>query len=182
MSHAGLAAIPSLPANGIHVGPLLVHAYGVLYVIGVVAAVMLTSRLWRRRGGSRDLVYDVALWGFPAGLIGGRLYFVATSWSEVPARWWGPLAVWRGGLGIWGGIALGTLVGVWRLRRAGADVPRFLDAAAPALLGGGAMGRGANSFNRELCGRPTSLPWGIEIDPEHRPDGYATATTFHPTF
>src|SRR3954467_12868465 len=147
MSHAGLAAIPSLPANGIHVGPLLVHAYGVLYVIGVVAAVTLTSRLWRRRGGSRELVYDVALWGFPAGLIGGRLYFVATSWSEVPARWWGPLAVWRGGLGIWGGIGLGTLDGLWRLRRAGADVARFVDVAAPGLLVAQAIGRIGNYFN-----------------------------------
>jgi prolipoprotein diacylglyceryl transferase len=90
--------------------------------------------------------------------------------------------VWRGGLGIWGGIALGTLVGIWRLRRAGADVPRFLDAAAPALLVAQSIGRVGNYFNQELFGRPTSLPWAIEIDPAHRPLGYKDATTFHPTF
>ena len=101
-----------------------------MYAVGVLAAVALTSRLWERRSGSRTLVHDVALWAFPAGLLGGRLYFVATSWSEVPRHWWGPLAVWEGGLSIWGGIALGTLVGLWRLRRAGADVAAFMDVAA----------------------------------------------------
>src|SRR4051794_4355389 len=182
MSGMGLAAIPSPPANGVHVGPLLVHAYGVMYAIAVLAAVTLTSRLWRRRGGSRELVYDVALWGFPAGLIGGRLYFVATSWSEVPAHWWGPLAVWQGGLSIWGGIALGTLVGLWRLRRAGADITSFVDVAAPGLLVAQAIGRIGNYFNQELFGSPTQLPWALKIDPAHRPPGYEQFATFHPTF
>jgi prolipoprotein diacylglyceryl transferase len=127
-------------------------------------------------------VFEVALWGFPAGLIGGRLYYLATSWDQVPDPWWGPLAVWKGGLGIWGGIALGTLVGVWRLRRAGADTARFMDAAAPALLVAQAIGRIGNYFNQELFGRPTDLPWALEIAPEHRPERYATSPTFHPTF
>ena len=123
------------------------------------------SRRWEAQGGSRELVQDVALWGFPAGIVGGRLYFLATSWNEVPDHWWGPFAVWKGGLGIWGGIALGTAVGIWRLRRAGADVPRFLDAAAPALLVAQAIGRIGNYFNQELYGRPTSLPWGLRDRP-----------------
>src|SRR5215204_71492 len=76
-----------------------------------------------------------------AGLIGGRLYFIATSWSEVPSHWWGPLAVWKGGLSIWGGIVLGTVVGVWRLRRARADAYAFMDVAAPGLLIAQAIGR-----------------------------------------
>src|SRR5919197_877299 len=136
-----LASIPSPPSNGLHLGPLFIHAYGLAYVVGVLAAIAITTRRWEARGGSRELVQEVALWGFPAGLIGGRLYFLATSWSEVPNHWWGPLAVWRGGLGIWGGIALGTAVGIWRLHRADADIPRFLDAAAPALLVAQAIGR-----------------------------------------
>src|SRR6266540_1392535 len=126
-----LASIPSPAGNGLHLGPLFVHAYGLAYIAAVMAAIAITARRWEARGGDRDLVNEVALWGFPAGLIGGRLYFLATSWNEVPDHWWGPLAVWKGGLGIWGGIALGTAVGVWRLHRAGVDVPRFLDAAAP---------------------------------------------------
>jgi prolipoprotein diacylglyceryl transferase len=177
-----LASIPSPAENGVHVGPLLLHAYGLMYALGVIAAVALTVRLWQRRRGERELVYDIALWGFPAGLLGGRLYFLATSWSEVPDHWWGPLAIWKGGLSIWGGIALGTLVGVWRLRRAGVDVAAFMDAAAPGLLVAQAIGRIGNYFNQELFGGPSDLPWALRIDREHRPAGYLDYATFHPTF
>jgi hypothetical protein len=77
---------------------------------------------------------------------------------------------------------MGTAVGLWRAHRAGADLPLLMDAAAPALLVAQAIGRVGNYFNQELFGRPTSLPWGLEIDPEHRPDRYAADPTFHPTF
>jgi prolipoprotein diacylglyceryl transferase len=177
-----LASIPSPPSNGLHLGPFFVHAYGLAYVAALVAAVAITTRRWERAGGDRDLVYEVALWGFPAGLIGGRLYFLATSWDQVPAHWWGPFAVWDGGLGIWGGIACGTLAGLWVLRRRGANVPRFLDAAAPALLVAQAIGRIGNYFNQELFGGPTGLPWALQIAPAHRPLGYEQFATFHPTF
>jgi prolipoprotein diacylglyceryl transferase len=177
-----VAAIPSPGANGIHIGPVEFHVYGLCYVVAIVAAIRITARRWGAEGGSRELPLQVAVWGVPAGLIGGRLYYLATSWDEVPHRWWGPLAVWKGGLGIWGGIALGTLAGVWRLRRAGVDGARFMDAAAPGLLVAQSIGRVGNWFNQELFGRPTDLPWGLEIDPEHRPARYADATTFHPTF
>jgi prolipoprotein diacylglyceryl transferase len=177
-----LLSLPSPSSDGFDVGPLQVHAYGLCYVAAVLAAVLVTSRRWKRFGGDPELVQECALYGFPAGLIGGRLYFVITSWNEVPDEWWGPFAIWKGGLGIWGGIALGTAAGIWRLRRAGADVPRFLDAAAPGLLVAQAIGRVGNYFNQELFGRPTSLPWGLEIDPEHRPDRYLHSATFHPTF
>jgi prolipoprotein diacylglyceryl transferase len=177
-----LSSIPSPSFNGVHLGPLEIRIYGLAYVVAVVAAILITTRRWERQGGSRGLVREVALWGFPAGLIGGRLYFLATSWNEVPDHWWGPLAIWKGGLGIWGGIALGTLGGLWVLHRRGADVPRFLDAAAPGLLVAQAIGRIGNYFNQELFGGPTSLPWGLRIDPAHRPARYETYSTFHPTF
>jgi prolipoprotein diacylglyceryl transferase len=177
-----LASIPSPASNGVHVGPLFVHAYGLAYAVAVAAAIAITARRWEAQGGDRGLVHEVALWGFPAGLVGGRLYFVATSWSEVPPHWWGPLAVWRGGLGIWGGIALGTLAGLVVLRRRGADIPAFLDAAAPGLLVAQAIGRVGNYFNQELFGRPTHLPWGLQIDPAHRPSAYLAQATFQPTF
>ena len=182
MLRAVLASLPSPSASGFHVGPLYVHAYGLAYIAGVIAAVAITSRRWEARGGSRDLVHEVALWAFPAGLIGGRLYFLATSWDEVPPHWWGPFAVWEGGLGIWGGIAAGTLAGLLVLRRRGADLSAFLDAAAPGLLVAQAIGRVGNYFNQELFGGPTNLPWGLEIDAAHRPSGYADFATFHPTF
>ena len=126
---------------------------------------------WKAQGGNPELVYEVALWAFPAGLIGGRLYFLATSWSEVPDHWWGPFAIWDGGLGIWGGITGGILAGLWRTAPARADFPEFLDAAAPALLVAQAIGRVGNYFNQELFGGPTALPWALEIDPAHRPAG-----------
>ena len=176
------AFIPSPSSSGVHLGPLFVHAYGLMYVLGVAAAIALTVRRWERHGGRRELVYDVARWGFPAGLLGARLYNLATSWNDVPHHWWGPLAIWKGGLGIWGGIAAGALAGLWRLRRAGADIPAFMDAAAPGLLVAQAIGRIGNYFNQELFGAPTTLPWGLEIDPVHRPAGYEHYGTFHPTF
>jgi prolipoprotein diacylglyceryl transferase len=177
-----LWSIPSPSANGLHIGPLFIHAYGLAYVLAVTAAVMLTRRRWEAVGGKRELVYDVALWGFPAGVVGGRLYFLATSWNEVPPHWWGPFAVWKGGLGIWGGITLGALVGLWRIHRAGASKTLFMDAGAPGILVAQAIGRIGNYFNQELFGKPSSLPWALKIDVAHRPAAYARYTTFEPMF
>src|SRR5580693_7219281 len=182
MIHLPTAYIPSPPENGFYVGPLFVHAYGLAYVVAVMAAIIVTVRRWEAVGGHRDLVYDVALWAFPAGLIGGRLYFVITTPSQMPNHWWGPFAIWDGGLGIWGGIALGAAVGIWRVHRHGADVVRFMDAVAPALLVAQAIGRVGNYFNQELFGVPSTLPWALQISPQFRPAGYAQYTTFHPTF
>ena len=174
----GTGFIPSPQSNGLHVGPFFFHAYGIAYVFAVAAAVWVTRRRW----GEPKLVHEVALWGFPAGLIGGRIYFLITTPSQVPDHWWGPFAIWQGGLGIWGGIAGGVLGGLWVLRRRAVDIPAFMDAAAPALLVAQAIGRVGNYFNQELFGKPTSLPWGLKIDPAHRPPGYQQFSTFQPTF
>jgi prolipoprotein diacylglyceryl transferase len=177
-----LAFLPSPAENGFHIGPLFFRAYGICYVFAVLGAVVVTTRRWEKLGGDGALVQECALWGFPAGLIGGRIYFLITSWNEVPDAWWGPFAIWRGGLGIWGGIAGGVLVGILVLRHRGANIPLFMDCVAPGLLVAQAIGRVGNWFNQELFGGPTTLPWGLEIDPEHRPAGYANDATFHPTF
>jgi len=176
------ASIPSPSSGQIPIGPLSVHAYGLMYVLAVLAAILVTSRRWEARGGNRLLVQEVALWGFPAGLIGGRLYFDITSSGDVPDHWWGPFAVWDGGMGLWGGIALGVIGGILVLRRRGIPVATFLDVAAPALLVAQAIGRLGNWFNQELFGKPTSLPWGLRIDPDQRPPGYEQFSTFQPTF
>jgi len=101
--------------------------------------------------------------------------------------WYGVFAVWDGGLGIWGGIALATVVGLWRLRRHGVNTAQFMDAVAPALLVAQGIGRIGNYFNKELFGSPTSLPWGLEIPYQYRlsggiPDKYLNFSTFQPTF
>jgi len=179
---SSIASIPSPSQPGIGVGPFEIHAYGLMYALAVTAAVLIVRRRWRALGGDPDLPLRVAIWAFPAGLIGGRLYFDITSFGEMPHTWYGPIAIWDGGLGIWGGIAAGAAVGVWRVHREGVSVPAFMDATAPALLVAQAIGRVGNYFNQELFGGPTSLPWGLQISPEHRPEGYLHYATFQPTF
>ena len=182
-----LAFIPSPPVNGIHLGPLLIHVYGLMYVIGIALAIYITGRRWAEAGGDRSLVYDVALWAVPAGIIGGRIYFDITTPFDMPHHWWGPFAVWDGGLGIWGGVALAALIGAWRVRRAGASVGVFMNAVAPALLVAQAIGRIGNYFNQELFGKPSSLPWAVEISRAARltsgmPAADMRFSTFQPSF
>jgi prolipoprotein diacylglyceryl transferase len=174
--------IPSPSENGFHLGPLFIHYYGLMYVIGITLAILITQRRWKAVGGDPSLVGDVALWAVPAGIIGGRIYFDITTPKYIPHHWYGVLAVWDGGLGIWGGIAAGAAVGVWRVRRHKANGALFADAVAPALLVAQAIGRIGNYFNKELFGGPTSLPWGLYIPPSYRPTGYLGYTTFQPTF
>jgi prolipoprotein diacylglyceryl transferase len=179
-----LGFIPSPSANGFSLGPFFFHFYGIAYVFAVTAAILVSRWGWRRQGGDPDLVYEVAMWAFPAGLIGGRIYFDITTPSQVPDHWWGVFAVWQGGLGIWGGIAGGAAVGLWvaarRLSRA--ELRRFMDVVAPGLLIAQAIGRVGNYFNQELFGKPTKLPWGLEISLAHRPPGFLAYATFQPTF
>jgi len=178
------AFIPSPASNGFHIGPLFFHAYGLMYVLAVAAAIFVSRRRWAKAGGDPELIYEVAMWGFPAGLIGGRIYFDITTPSQIPDHWWGVFAIWQGGLGIWGGIAGGAAGGLWVLHRRldRADIRRFMDAAAPGLLVAQAIGRVGNYFNQELFGKPTTLPWGLKIDLAHRPLGYERFATFQPTF
>jgi prolipoprotein diacylglyceryl transferase len=177
-----LSFIPSPSTNGFHIGPLFIHYYGLMYVIGITLAVIISQRRIRKLGGDPALIGDVALWAVPAGIIGGRIYFDITTPNDIPHVWYGPFAIWTGGLGIWGGVALGGLVGAWRVRRAGAKVALYADAIAPALLVAQAVGRIGNYFNKELFGAPTTLPWGLIIPYAYRPAGYHQYRTFEPTF
>jgi len=177
-----LSFIPSPSTNGFHLGPVFIHIYGLMYVIGITLAVLITQRRVRNAGGNSAVVGDMALWAVPAGIIGGRIYFDITTPSQIPHVWYGVFAVWSGGLGIWGGIAVGVLVGAWRVRRAGQSVALFADAVAPALLVAQAVGRIGNYFNKELFGGPTTLPWALEIPKHFRPLHYGQFATFQPTF
>lgn len=179
---AVLASIPSPGSSAIEVGPLSLRAYGLMIALGVLAAIELGRRRFAAKGLDPDDVAAIALWAVPAGLVGARLYHVITDWKRFQGDWWSAFAVWEGGLGVPGGILLGTLVGVWVAKRRGIDLGLAADALAPAIPLAQAIGRLGNWFNQEVFGRPTDLPWGLEIDPENRPDQYVDSPTFHPTF
>ena len=174
--------IPSPSINGFHIGPLFIHFYAVMYLIGIAVAIIMTRRRWAAAGGDPELIYDVAMWSVPAGIIGGRIYFDITTPADIPHVWYGVFALWSGGLGIWGAIPVAVAVGIWRTRRAGGNVPVIMDAVAPALLVAQGIGRVGNYFNKELFGGPTSLPWGLNIPLADRPAGYTAFAYFQPTF
>ena len=159
-----LASIPS-PSTGVwYLGPIPIRAYALCIIAGVL----------------------VAVWAVPFGIVGGRIYHVITDpelyFGSGPN--WRPLAslyIWEGGLGIWGAVALGALGAYIGCRRRGLRFSAFADAVAPAIALGQAIGRWGNYFNQELYGKPTTLPWGLEIDRAHRGD-LQRYSTFQPTF
>ncbi|MDU0478005.1 prolipoprotein diacylglyceryl transferase [Staphylococcus chromogenes] len=161
-----LAFIPSPPQGVWQLGPIPIRAYALCIVAGIIAAVVVAKRRYADRGGDPDVVLDAALVAVPAGIIGGRLYHVATDNDQYFCADCNPidaLKITNGGLGIWGAVALGVLA-VWvmmRLRRL--PIAPLADAAAPGVILAQAIGRLGNYFNQELYGGPTSLPWGLEI-------------------
>ena len=186
-----LAFIPSPGSNEIVLGPLHLRAYGLMIALGVFAAIEISRRRWAARGGDPEDISAIALWAVPAGLIGARIYHVITDNELYRGHWFdnpfaggaqSPLMIWNGGLGIPGGIALGVAVGLWAGHRRGMRLSAGLDVVAPAMAVAQAIGRLGNYFNQELFGRPTSLPWGLEISLAHRPIGYEQFSTFQPTF
>ena len=177
-----LASIPSPPSGTLEIGPLNLRAYGVMIALGVVAAVWLCGRLLEQKGiGTTDDASAAALWGVGAGIIGARLYHVATEWSSFSDDLGSIPKIWEGGLGIPGGLLAGVVAGLWAATRRGIPPAMMLTCAAPAIPLAQAIGRWGNWFNQELFGRPTDLPWALEIDDAHNL-GYPEGTTFHPTF
>lgn len=177
--------IPS-PSTGVwDIGPFPLRAYALGIIVGALLAIWIGEKRMQARGGRAGLVSDVALWAIPFGIVGARVYHVATD----PELYFGPgrdawrvFLIWEGGLGIWGAIAGGAL-GAWiAMRREDVRFSVLADSLAPGLLVAQAVGRLGNWFNQELFGKPTTLPWGLEIDDLHRPVGYEAFATFHPTF
>lgn len=180
-----IRSIPS-PDQGVwFIGWFPIRAYAMCILAGIVVAVWITQKRLNKRGGKPGQALDVAVWAVPLGIIGGRLYHVISSPQAYFGEGGHPLnafKIWEGGLGIWGAVALGTL-GVWiGCRRNGVDFLDYADSAAPGLAVAQAIGRFGNYFNQELFGGPTTLPWGLEISPTHRPIGYEQYATFQPTF
>ena len=187
-----LASIPSPSSGVIHLGPLPIRAYALCIIAGIVVAVWVGDRRLVARGGPKGAMAEIATWAVPAGLIGARLYHLATN----PELYWGKngqgtlaaFEIWHGGIGIWGAISGGAF-GAWlACRRKGIPLALVAGALAPGLALAQAVGRWGNYFNQELFGGPTSLPWGLEISPANcpsqylSPDGTHCLRTFHPTF
>lgn len=185
-----LAALPSPSSNEIVLGPLHLRAYGLMIAIGVIVAVWIAQRRWEARGGLADDITTIALWAVPAGLIGSRIYHVVTDYNRLycgppsceGSIWPDAFQLWRGGLGIPGGILFGLLGGLVVAKVKRWPIPELMDVCAPAIAVAQAIGRLGNWFNQEVYGRPTDLPWGLEIDTANRQGGYEAFSTFHPTF
>ena len=179
------ASIPS-PSQGVwHLGPLPLRAYAICILIGIFAGYWLGRKRWVARGGSAEVLADVIMWAVPFGLVGARIYHVITDAELYFGEGKHPidaLKIWHGGLGIWGAVAFGAL-GAWiACRRHKVPFLAVADAMAPGIALAQVVGRFGNYFNQELFGKPTNAPWGLEIDPAHRPDGFQDFATFHPTF
>lgn len=178
-------SIPS-PSTGVwNLGPFPLRAYALAIILGIIVAVVMGDRRWRKLGGKAGEISDIAVWAVPFGIVGGRIYHVITDaqlYFGAGANPIDALKIWQGGLGIWGAIAFGA-VGAWiGANRAGVRMAPLADVLAPGIVLAQAIGRWGNYFNQELFGSPTSLPWGLEIDLRYRPSGFEQFETFHPTF
>jgi prolipoprotein diacylglyceryl transferase len=177
-----LASIPSPSGNSISLGPLSLSAYGLMIALGVIAGIWLLGRQFEAKGlGTADDASSIGMWGVAAGIVGARLYHVVTDWDRFSDDLTAIPEIWKGGLGIPGGLLAGVAVGVWQGRNRGIPAAQLLTCAAPAVPLAQAIGRWGNWFNQELFGKPTDLPWGLEIDDAHNLE-YPVGTTFHPTF
>jgi prolipoprotein diacylglyceryl transferase len=178
-------SIPSPPVSGWNIFGFQLRLYAVSIIAGIVVGYLILQRRWQARGGRADSIDLVVAVAVPFGIVGARLYHVITDYQ----LYFGPgrdpldaLKIWQGGLGVWGAVALGALGGYLVARRRKLSFAALADAAAPGIIVAQGIGRLGNWFNQEVFGTPTTLPWGLEIDPQHRPAGYEQFETFHPTF
>jgi phosphatidylglycerol:prolipoprotein diacylglycerol transferase len=166
-----------------------IHFYGIIIMLGAIAAGFLAGREARRRGLDSEVVWDLLVWVILGGVIGARLWhvFTPTATSAYTTAFYlthpfNLIAIWDGGLGIPGAVIGGFIALYIYCRRHGYSPAVWADIAAPGVALGQAIGRWGNYFNQELYGAPTSLPWRIYIDPAHRLPAYAAYEYYHPLF
>ena len=175
---AALASIPSPSFNTIDIWPRPLTLYGLMIGLGIIAATMLARPRLAKRSIHPDTAIEMLMWLVPAGVVGARLYHVIT--DAKPLSQWHE--IWNGGLGIPGAIAGGAIGALLFIRNRKLPKSRTIDAIVPGVPLAQAVGRWGNWWNQELYGRPTDLPWGLEIDEAHRVAGFEDVETFHPTF
>jgi len=185
---AGLvASFPSPSSGTLSIGPLKIHAYGLMIALGVVAGVWLMGRRFEdKQIGTREDCNQMAVWAVLMGVIGSRLYHVATDWQKFEHHLSDIPKIWQGGLGIPGGLLFGIPTGLWVLKRRGVPVGLAANCGGPGIALAQAIGRWGNYWNQELFGKATTLPWAVRIDAAHATDSAGNllghAATYHPTF
>jgi len=169
-----------------------IYFYGILIMLGVIAAAFLAQAEAKRRGMNPEFVWDVLFWVVLAGIVGARLWHVFTPPPSMVAqgittKWYlthplDMLNVRSGGLGIPGAVIGGALAMWIYCRKKKISFLTWADIAAPGVALAQAIGRWGNYFNQELYGQPTNLPWKLYIDPVHRVPGYENYEYFQPLF
>jgi len=177
-----LGSIPSPSDNTLDLGPVSLSYYGILFAVAVVIGSIVVERRWKRWGHDPREWQQVVIIAVASGIVGARLYHVATDYEKFEGDWLRAFEIWKGGLSIWGGVLAGVLAIFVFCRVKHYDALGLIDALAPAIPVAQAIGRWGNWFNQELFGEPTTLPWGLEIDRANRPEGFESFATFHPTF
>ena len=186
--------------SGFFVGPLYIRFYGILIMLGAVAAAFLAEHEARRRKLNSEFVWDALILVLIGGIIGARLWHIFTPPPSMlvldpsTGKYVNPyfvngapqildmLMIWRGGLGIPGAIIGGAIALYFYSRRRKTSFLMWADIAAPGVALAQAIGRWGNFFNQELYGKPSTLPWAITIDPANRVPGYQNFSTFQPLF
>jgi phosphatidylglycerol:prolipoprotein diacylglycerol transferase len=180
-----------MPA-GFNIGPIFIYFYGIILMLGALGGAFVASLEARRRGQDTELVWDGLIWVLIGGIIGARIWHILTPPPSMVERGittafylthpLDALNIRSGGLGIPGAVIGGVIALLWFCRRRKIDFRQWTDIAAPGLALGQTIGRWGNFFNQELYGRPTTLPWAVHIDPQHRVPGFENYETFHPLF
>ena len=178
--------------SGIDIGPITIYFYGIILMVGALAAAWLAEREARRRGQDSELVWDGLIWVLIGGIVGARIWHILTPPPSMVAQGITPwfylthpldaINIRAGGLGIPGAVIGGFLALYLFTRRRKLDLLMWTDIAAPAVALGQAIGRWGNFVNQELYGAPTNLPWKIFIEPGYRLPGYQNVEYYHPLF
>ncbi len=145
----------------IQIGHFGLRWYGLGILAGIAAGIALTLREARRKGIAEDAVWGVATWGVVGGIIGARLFHVIDNLGEYLANPASILAFQEGGLSIYGALIGGLVAALIEARRRRWSFLPLLDAAAPGLILGQAIGRIGCIIQGDSLGPATDLPWGF---------------------